>query len=150
MGELMKFGHKVVVAVDLNETSRERLKALRNLDFLKHAEVHFVYVYQTSYATYGMGEFCEVYPVESDRKTIEQAVLATLVDLGQKVLDPAIKTVHRCLFDENPKEEFCLYAKEVKADTIIVLTHEKHGLFESSFAQYCGRHTPCNLIVLKP
>ena len=146
----MHFGKRVIIAVDLQNTSGVQLRQLRNLEFLKHAEVHLVHVYQTTIMTYGLGDFCEVFPAEPDRAMVEQSVIATMVKLWQDNCDAGAKVVYRCLFDENPKEEFCLYAKETKADTMIIFTRERHGFFESSFASYATRHSPCNLIVLKP
>lgn len=145
----MSFGKKVLIAVDLQETSASHLKQLSELSFLKDAEIHFVHVYQTSNVIYGMGEFTQVYPAEEDRKVIENALLPSIIKLCQGSVGTQ-KVHYRCLFDENPKEEFCLYAKEMKADTMIVFTRERHGLFDSSFAQYASRHSPCHLIIMKP
>ena len=146
----MEFGRRVIIAVDMQETTPAQLKQLRKLEFLKQAEIHFVHIYQTTNVIYGMGEFCQVYPIEPDRKALEQSIISSLVQLCQHHVDLGAKVVYRCLFDENPKEEFCLYAKEVKADTMIIFTRERHGLFESSFSQYASRHSPCHLLILKP
>lgn len=145
----MEFGKKVLVAVDLQETTAAQLAQLKGLDFLKQAEVHFVHIYQTTNVIYGMGEFCQVYPVDHDRKGLEQKIMPALIKLCQGAVDSP-KVQYRCLFDENPKEEFCLFAKEIKADTMIIFTRERHGLFDSSFAQYASRHSPCHLIIMKP
>ncbi len=146
----MDFGKKIIVAVDLNETSREQLSQLKDLSFLKDAEVHFVHIFQTTIMTYGLNEFCQIYPVEPDRLELQVSVTKSIKDLCQGIVDTGAKIVFRCLFDENPKEEFCLYAREVKADTIIIFTRERHGFFESSFAQYAARHSPCHVLILKP
>lgn len=146
----MNFGKKVVVGVDLQETTPERLRGLRQLEFLKGAEVHLVHVYQSTNVIYGMGEFCQVFPVEEDRRKLQETAVARMVQLSEGVFGSETKVVYRCLFDENPKEEFCLYAKEVKADTIVVFTRERHGIFESTFASYAARHSPCHLLILKP
>jgi nucleotide-binding universal stress UspA family protein len=146
----MNFGKKVVVAVDMHDTSREQLKQLKDVLFLKDSEIHFVHVYQTTNMAYGLGEFCQVLPVEPDRKSIEQSVISSLIQSTQDLAVPGAKSICKCLFDENPKEEFCLYAKEVKADTMVIFTRQKHGIFESSFAQYAARHSPCHVLILKP
>lgn len=146
----MIFGHKVVIGVDFNEKCKEQLESLQELSFLRNSEVHLVHVFQTTSMVYGlMAEYSLVYPVERDRKEIEKSIEAKLLSLSESVFGPQVKIVTKCLFDENPKEEFCLYAKEIKADTIIVFSRIKHGIFESSFAQYCNRHSHCNLIILK-
>lgn len=144
----MEFGKTIIVAVDLHETSKEQLSQLRNISFLKNAEVHFVHVFQTTIMTYGLNEFCQIYPLEPDRRELELNITKTLNELCEGSIDGKIIT--RCLFDEKPKEEFCLYAKEIQADTMIIFTREKHGIFESSFAQYAARHSPCHVLILKP
>ena len=143
----MSFGKKVVVAFDLNDSSAKQLKELGQLEFLKDAEVHLVHVYQTTIMTYGLGEFCQIYPAEPDRGEIERSITSTITRL---LPDHSSSLKIRCLFDENPKEEFCLYAKEVKADTVIIFTRERHGIFESSFAQYAARHCQCHVLIMRP
>lgn len=146
----MEFGKKIVVAVDIQIASADQLFQLKWLNILTNAEVHFVHVYQTTIMTYGMGEFCQIYPAEADRKSIAVSVTEVMRKLYEGSVDPGTKVVTRCLFDENPKEEFCSYAKEVKADTMIIFTRERHGLFDSSFAQYVARHSPCHVLILRP
>jgi nucleotide-binding universal stress UspA family protein len=145
----MNFGKKVLIAVDMTETTKSQLRELKKLEFLKGSDIHFVHVFQTTIATYGYGEFCQMYPVEPNRKEIENSLISSMTQMSDGALEAGTKITYRCLFDENPKEEFCLYAKEVGADTIIIFTRQKHGIFESSFAQYCARHSPCHVLVLK-
>lgn len=145
----MGFGNRVVIAVSLEETTHAHLATLRDLKFLNEAEVHFVHVFQTTNMGYGLGEYALVYPPEPDRKALEKSLIEAL---KKSCCDcfPKGKVVYKCLFDQSPKEEFCLYAKEVEADTIIVFTREKRGFFESSFAQFVSRHSPCHTLILKP
>lgn len=146
----MEFGKKVVIAVDIQIATSDQLSQLKWLNILRNAEVHFVHVYQTTIMTYGMGEYCQMYPAEADRKSIALSVTKIMDKLYEGSLGPETKIVTHCLFDENPKEEFCAYAKEVKADTMIIFTRERHGLFDSSFAQYAARHSPCHVLILRP
>lgn len=146
----MNFGNKIVVALDLQDTSSTHLSRLNELNLPGGTEIHFVYIYQTAITTYGLGEFCQIYPADPDRGELELTFVNAMMKRCQEVSRITDKIIYRCLFDENPKEEFCLYAKEVKADTLIVFTRERHGFFDSSFAQYAARHSPCHLIILKP
>ena len=57
--------------------------------------------------------------------------------------------IHRCLFDVDPKEKICEYAKTYNADLIIVGTRDHRGIFDSSFANYLCRHSPTNLFVMR-
>lgn len=144
----MDFGRKVIVAVNLEETTKEQLAMLRSLEFLKKAEVHCVHVYHTTNMGYGLGEFSLALPVEPDRQALEKSLTETLKESCRDCFSGE-KVTYKCLFDADPKEEFCLYAKEVKADTIVVFSRAKHGIFESSFAQYVVRHTNCHTVILK-
>ena len=147
----MKFGKKVVVAVDMNETSFEHMKMLRHLDFLKQSEVHFVHVSQSNSYGYGFGEVSLVYPTAADQELLEQVVQTKLNKWSQEVMPMGSQgnVTTRCLFDEKPKEKLCLYATEVNADMIVILARDKHGFFDSSFSQYVTRHSKCHVLILK-
>lgn len=147
----MSFAKKVLVAVELGHTQSDLLKPLKEMDFLSECEVHFVHVFPTTNYVTGFGEYNLVYPVESDRKVIEQSVLATLVKMSHEVLPIhfAGKILQTVLFHDDPRKGFSDYAKEKMTDTIIITTKRKHGFFESSFADYVNKHTDCNMIYLK-
>lgn len=150
----MRFGKKMVIAVDLGSPAIESLKALRHLELLKHGEVHLVYVFQTSVQTFGLG-FGEVglfYPGDKELAKIEQSVLATLAKKTEEWLPigTTAKVYQHCLFSDSPKEEFCRFAEGIHADTLIVMTRERHGIFESSFAQYVSRHSKAHTLILHP
>lgn len=147
----MRFAKKVVVAVGLNENVQELMKPLRDMEFLNHSEVHFVHVFNTINYTTLYSEFPLVYPVEADQKKIEESILSFLVSMAKEVMPKNFegKVIHRCLFGDRPKDKFCHYVDEVKADLVIVPTRQKRGFFESSFAQYVTKHTHANMILLK-
>ncbi len=149
----MSFAKKVVVAVGLRNSvaSSDGMASLGEMSFLQESEVHFVHVFKTINYAAVFGEFTAVYPMESQRLEIENSVLTSLVGLTKDVLPPNFKgrVIHRCLFTETPKLEFCDYAEKIKADLIIVPTRRKRGIFESSFAQYVNKHTRMNMILLK-
>ena len=147
----MRFAKKVVVAVGLNNEMTLLLKPLRNMDFLSHSEIHFVHVFNTITYTTMFSEFPMIYPVKADQKAIEQSVLAFLAQASHDFVAQNFegKIIHRCLFDDRPKESFSNYVSEVKADLVIVPTRQKRGLFEGSFAQYVSKHTQASMIFLK-
>lgn len=147
----MPFAKKVFIAVELNSTQKELLKPLKRMDFLAECEVSFIHVFPTMSYAVGFGECSLIYPVESDRKVIEQSALATLVKMAQEVLPAHFpgKVLQTVLFHDDPRKGFSDYAKEKKADTIIITTKRKHGFFESSFADYVNKHTDSTMIYLK-
>ena len=147
----MRFGKKIVIAVDLQEGMEEALKPLKGMDFLRASELHFVHVFHTTTFAYGLGETALIYPIEEDRNIIHQSVLAKLVQLSAGLLPAGFegKAYQRCLFSDDPKRKFCDYANEIGADTVIVATRQERGLFESSFAAYQSKHARAHVIALK-
>jgi hypothetical protein len=146
----MKFAKKVVIAVNLEDDPAKIFAPVKALEFLKYAEIHLVHAFQTTTYALGFGEFPLAYPIEEDRRTIEQSVLALLHKVSLDLFpDNSFKVIQKCLFSDDPKRKFCDYLGEVKADTVFIATREKRGLFESSFAAYVNRHSDANLIILK-
>lgn len=142
---------KVVIAADLTNDISEVLKPIRSMDFLKHCEIHLVHVFNTVDYGFVFGEFPLVYPVEADRNSISESVLSMLRKTGKEIVPAGFegKVVEHCLFSENPKAKFSNYLKDIHADLVIIASREKHGMFESSFAQYVGKHSATNMLILK-
>jgi nucleotide-binding universal stress UspA family protein len=147
----MKFANKVVVAVGLSSEMFEMLQPLRDMDFLSKSEIHFVHAFSTINYTSVLSDFPLIYPVQADRKAIEESVLALLAKCSHDILpkDFSGKIIKKCLFSDTPKEAFSDYVKENNADLVIVPTRQKRGFFESSFAQYVNKHTEATMIFLK-
>ena len=139
------------MAVEFSDQLTELLRPLKEMDFTAQSEIHFVHVFRTITNSFGLGEVPLVYPIMSDRGVIEQSGLVLLASVSDRNLQKNFdgKVVHKVLFSDYPKGKFCEYVNEVKADLVIIPTKEKHGIFESSFAQYVNKHTTCNMILLK-
>lgn len=147
----MKFAKKVLIPVALTDNQKDLLKPLRGMDFLSGCEIQFIHVFPTvSYASV-MNEAAFIYPMENDRRVIEQSTLATLVRMAEEVLPPHFqgKVTQKVLFAEDPRKMFSDYANEIHADTVIITTKRRHGFFESSFAEYVNKHIDSNMIYLK-
>ncbi len=147
----MKFAKKIVVAVAMTDEISSQLSPLRNMSFLRESEIHFVHVFNTINFSSMIGDFPMVYPVEADRISIQESVVALLTKIAKDVLPANYEghVHHKCLFDENPKSLFCDYVKENHADLVIIPTRQKHNIFDSSFAQYVNKHSLANMILLK-
>ena len=147
----MKFINKVIVAVNQDPNLMAILRPLGRMQDLRNTELHLVHVFPT--VTYPMllSSTALTYPLADERQTLEQEVLSQLARAtdGLFAPDSGVKVVFKCLFSEEPKRKFCEYAQQEKADTLIVLAREKHGLFDSSFAQYVMKHSTANLVVIK-
>ena len=147
----MTFGKKTIVAMNISDHVTEFLKPLKEMDFLAGSDIQFVFVFNTITYSFGLGEVPLVYPIEADRSVIEQSGLELMVKLTENVLPKNFegKVSHKILFGDDPKAKFSRYVNEEKADLVIVPTRQKHGIFESSFAQYVNKHTTCSMILLK-
>ena len=147
----MKFAKKVVIAVGMFDDISKQMTPLKSMSFLSQSEVHFVHVFNTiNYSTL-MGDFPMVYPVEVDRKAIQESIVSILANISKEYMPTGSEghIYHHCLFDENPKKKFCNYVKESHADLVIIPTRDKHNMFDSSFAQYVNKHSPANTLILK-
>jgi len=148
----MAFGKRVVIAVDFNDELPERLKSLRRLDFLNQSEIHFVHVFPTTTYPFGLGEFPLLFPMEADRDVISQAGLALLLNMTEAAMPATFKgkSIPKIIFSDDEKGSFTRYVEDVRADLVIVFSRKRHGFFESSFGQYVGKHTNCDVLYLKP
>lgn len=147
----MKFAKKVIVPIDFMDQLVDLLKPIHEMEFLAQSEIHFVHILTTiTYPVY-FGDFPNVYPIEEDRKMLEEASLALLVNMTEKVLPKNFtgKVIHRVLSSEDTKRRFSKYVTEEKADLVIIPTKKRHGVFESSFAQFVNKHTDCNVLLIK-
>jgi nucleotide-binding universal stress UspA family protein len=147
----MKSYKKVIIPLEINENASKYLRSLKDMDSIQHAEVHFVHVFNTMSYSLGLAMVPVEYPVESDRKMIEESVNAILKTMSNKILGDKFegKVVSRVLFSENAKRAFTNYATEEKPELIIIPTRSKHGFFESSFAAYVNSRTECDVFMLK-
>ncbi len=147
----MKFAKKVVVAVGMFDDVSKQLAPIREMGFSSNSEVHFVHVFNTINYTTLLGDFPMLYPVEADRNSIQESIVALLMKISKEVLPSGFegRVHHKCLFDESPKYKFCNYVKEAHADLVIIATRQKHNIFDSSFAQYVNKHSNANMVFLK-
>ena len=147
----MRFAKKVIIPVDFTDQLPALLKPLHEMAFLEHSEIHFVHVFPTITYPVFFGDFPMVYPITADLKVMEESGHSFLVNMTEKVLPNNFKgkVIHRILSSDEPKRKLSNYAKEEKADLIIIPTRSKHGIFDSSFAQYVNKHTHCNVLLIK-
>lgn len=147
----MKYYKKVIVPIEIDQSAPSFLRSLQEMESIKHAEVHFVHVFHTITYSFAFGTLPSVYPVEEDRKVIEESILSLLEALSRKVLGNSFegKVIHRVLFNDNPKKAFTSYVIEMCPELVIIPTRNRRGLFESSFAAYVNSHTECDVLMLK-
>lgn len=151
MEKNMKYHKKVIVPVLLEENAVKYLSGLKDMESLRHAEVHFVHIFQTITYSFALAAAPLVYPVESDRKMIEESATSLLDFISKKVLGDKFegKIVLRTFFSENEKKSFTSYVKEQNPSLVIIPTKSKHGIFESSFAAYVNKNTETDVLMIK-
>lgn len=147
----MSFAKKIAIGINLGEPLKEIFKALKELDFINHSEIHFVSINQTQIYMIGFGESAIIYPLEDDQKKIKAATLAELRELSKDILPKEFKgkVFHECLFADDPRARFCDYIEEKGIDTVIMAAREHKGFFESSFTQYISKKSKANVVILK-
>lgn len=145
----MELGKRIVIAVDIAKEARGRFDELKELKFNSDSEIHLVYVFQEIGFNFAIDAYSMAYPLVNDRLEIEKSVNGALKDLVKEIFPKDLKVHTHCLFSENQKEKLCDVSDELKADVVILAARKRHGIFESSFAQYMLKHSERNLLILK-
>lgn len=142
---------KVIIAASLNPELNVKFKELQTTNWLKGAEIHLVNVFHTHNYILGTEDIPLVYPIETDLEEIKKSTINYLKRLARESFhEIPEKQIHfECLFSDDPKQAFCDYVNEVKADLTVILTRKKRGFFESSFGQYVSRHSNSNVLLLR-
>lgn len=146
----MAYPEKIAVAVDTS-SSLDLLSALKRMDWLSESEIHLVHVFQL--LNYGDGlSFNVSFPFHENKKELTQAVVEKMQSFAPQLLPAGHigKVVYECLFSDDPKEKMVHYLKEHHMDMVFIATRKKRGVFESSFATFFSRHSPCPVFVIRP
>lgn len=147
----MKFAKKVVIPVLMNDNLVIQLNFLKEMQFLNHSEVHFVHIYQTITQAALVGDKIFVYPPKAEREQIEKDITERLKMISFEVLPIGFKGLAKqsCLFSDYPRNHMAELIKESNTDLVIIPTRKKHGLFDSSYAQFLNKHTDANIFFIK-
>lgn len=76
-----------------------------------------------------------------------------LVERAAKLLLDSGYRVTTAIEEGEPKTTIVAYAKQIKADMIVVSSHSRHGLRRlllGSVAEYVARHAPCTVEIARP
>ena len=144
----MSHPQKVLVPVDLCQENEEALKAIHRMDFLRDANVHFIYAVQD--LIYSEDVLNYSYLLEQ-RPEIEADVLKKMKELSTVVLPEGHtgKVHYHCVFGIGTKETICRFITELRPELTIIATREKHGYFQSSFAAYLGTRAPGDVLIVR-
>ena len=146
----MAYPERIAVAVDTS-LSADVLSALKRMDWLNDSEIHLIHIFQL--LNYGDGlSFNISFPSRENEKELTQAVVEKMQSFSPQFLPLAHvgKVVYECLFSEDPKEKMIQYLQKHQIDMVFLATRQKRGLFESSFATFLSRHSPCPVFVIRP
>lgn len=149
----MNFAQKVAIAVDVSVEAPGEFESLKEMNFLGQSEIHLIHVFQTTTYTFGFGvsDSALIYPIQSEREMLQQKIVDRMKKIADKNIPKSFtgKIFYDCIFSDTPKKAFCNYVDKNHIDLVMVVSREKRGLFESSFAQYVAAHTTANMIILK-
>jgi nucleotide-binding universal stress UspA family protein len=143
---------KIVIAVDLDESSWPTLEKIREIGLPREAEVHLVHAFEVAPVAY---DFLASYlPTEIEKKEIQQVIETKLTTLIERLgLKNQSKVKCQCLVSGNARQDFLNYVEKLGCDLIITASQEKtlmRGIFEGSFASYLNKYARPNLLVLRP
>jgi nucleotide-binding universal stress UspA family protein len=143
---------KIVIAVDMEESSLKTLAQIKKLNFSADSEVHLVHVFE--YGVYNFDLMPMMTPNKEDFVAITELFTKKLQDVKVELgLDKGPKVAVKCLISIGAKQEFLQYADALKADLIIAASQEKNGLqgfFEGSFTSFLTKFSRANLLILRP
>ena len=143
---------KIVIAIDLDETTWPTLEKVREIGLSKEVEIHLVHAFEIAPVAY---DFLASYlPTEIEKKEIQQVVEAKLAGLVERLgLKNQSKVKCQCLVSGNARQDFLNYVEKLGCDLIITASQEKtlmRGIFEGSFSSYLNKYARPNLLVLRP
>ncbi len=142
---------KVVIAIDLEETSLQNLYQLKDFSFPLESEIHLVHVFELSFMSFDF--IPNIQPSPEDYLLIQKVIEEKLQHIKKNLgLGDYKNVVLKCLFSSNAKQEFLSYADSINAGLIIAGTKEKEGitgLFESSFTSFLNKFSSINLLTLR-
>lgn len=142
---------KIVLACSMDEDFLENLGRLREMVRFNDFDWYFVHIALSGYYLNDLVPFS--FPDEKQRKEIEKIIGDKLNAYRDKIMPEGNTAIIECLFSTDPKVEMLNYLKEIEAQLVVVSTKAKAGiknLFTSSFAEYMVRHSPCDVLVLRP
>lgn len=148
---------KIVVCAEITEDGLKSLDSVAEYwkDHKTPAtEIHLVHIFETR--VYNNEFAVSVYPSPEQYKEVDEAVVRILktkaTELFKKFPAPE-KCIYKCLHSTNVKDEMVQYLNANKPDLVVVPTRGLSGIkgfFTSSFAEFMIRHSPCNILVVRP
>ncbi len=144
---------KILIGISMDNKMQETIQnTLKDFRFNKDDTIEFLHVFEEENYVYMVPPI--IYPASEQKAAIKDTVLNIMKSIWENAGDKNLKNIkYECLFDENPRERFCNYLKENKADLCLIATRGKHGiegLFTSSFADYLNKFSPCDIWVARP
>lgn len=143
---------KIIIAVDMNETSLKTLSQINNFDFRKDSEIHLIHIFELNFFSFDF--LPTLQPTPENYFLIEKAIEERLDKIKNQLgLGNHEKVVLKCLISGNAKQDFLGYANKNGATLIIAASQEKKGLngfFESSFTNFLNKFSTASLIILRP
>jgi len=139
----------VVFPTDFSELSLKALPLARRMAAVLDAELHIVYAVEEPhiYATLDMGPVA--IPTAEELAASAESRLQGFVSEQVKGLD---HPVHARVLTGRPAEEIANYAKEVKADMIVMTTHGHSGVKHvilGSTTEAVLRHASCPVLSVR-
>lgn len=147
----MSLSKKIVLAVPTETELIKNLTKAQNWIDLKNQEVVLVHFFPISHY---MNEFTPyAFPDDSQKVEIKASICKMLENVRDTLNLSKEKTTLICEFTNSVRPDMVDFLKNQGANLLILATRGKHGipgLFDSSFAEYMNKYSPCDVLVLRP
>lgn len=141
---------KIMICVDIEKDSLESIeKGCEKLEFDAGDHVYLVHGFQIR--TYTDLFYVTTMPGKDQYDIIKESVVGILDGIKKTILskNKEVKVTEECLFSSLIKREILEYAQGEDMNKIIIFTRDKHGFFDSSFAQYMLKNSKFDLEIIR-
>lgn len=120
-----------------------------NLKYEDEDSVHLVHGFQIR--TYTDLFYVSTMPGLEQYDTIRDSVIGILNNIKDVIhaKNKNVNVIEECLFSAFVKKEMLEYAEDKNMNKIIIFTRDKHGFFDSSFAQYMLKNSKSDLEIIR-
>ena len=137
----------ILIATNLNKESNTLMTRAKELAKSSNATLNLVHIVEYTPMMYGGGEFA----IPLDTGIEEKLKTEAEEKLAAQAKKHNISKEHQFLEMGATKDQIISLAEEIKADLILVGTHDQHGLalLFGSIAGAILRSTPCDVLAIR-
>ena len=144
---------KIVICLNLNQKSFDKLKNLKDVISLDCAEITLVHVWSSRSYIYPGNMIVPFYPNSKQAELIEVEMKKKLESQLCHFENTVKKNLTTKVFlSSSPHRDIVQYLENEHSDLVVCLTPTKNefkNFFHSSFTHYLNTHAPCDVLALR-